>query len=138
MMKPKAKNSKEVLEYIDPSKPVYVYRNLHKNCLSVQQDGIVRCHADNIVLSCSEFKVSDKGREKVRRERKKNVHAKIKGYAVKNPSEIISNNWHKCYYNPYKTDYFMDESNNKYVRSAQYADVDGQECILILSPEYKQ
>ena len=39
--KPFCEKSKDVLQYIDETKPVYVYRNLHKQCLSVRQDGIV-------------------------------------------------------------------------------------------------
>jgi hypothetical protein len=39
-MKPRVKTSREVVAHIDPARPVFVYRNLHKKCLSVQQDGI--------------------------------------------------------------------------------------------------
>jgi len=41
MTKPLAECSREVLEYIDPLKPVHVYRNLHKKCLSVRQGGLI-------------------------------------------------------------------------------------------------
>lgn len=89
MNKPKVKTSKEVIEHINPERPVFVYRNLHKKCLSVQQDGIVRCHVDNIVLEDAEFRVSKAGQKRVRDEKKKNVHAKVKGMVVANPSEIL-------------------------------------------------
>ena len=63
--KPFCEKSKEVLQYIDETKPVYVYRNLHKQCLSVRQDGIVKCHAENVVLMDCEFKVSLAGQKRV-------------------------------------------------------------------------
>ena len=41
-VKPFCENSTQVLEHINPAKKVRVYRNLHKKCVSVKQDGIVR------------------------------------------------------------------------------------------------
>jgi len=113
MSKPRVKTSSEVIEHINPERPVFVYRNLHKQCLSVQQDGIVRCHVDNIVLEDAEFKVSKAGQQRVRDESKKNVHAKVKGMVVANPSEILSLGWNSIYYNPYKTDEFTDTGNSR-------------------------
>jgi len=136
MNKPKVKTSKEVIEHINPERPVFVYRNLHKKCLSVQQDGIVRCHVDNIVLEGAEFKVSKAGQKRVRDEKKKNVHAKVKGMVVANPSEILSLEWNSVYYNPYKTDEFTDTGNSRYVASALFADIDAQDGILALAPKY--
>ena len=136
MNKPKVKTSKEVIEHINPERPVFVYRNLHKKCLSVQQDGIVRCHVDNIVLEDAEFKVSKAGQKRVRDEKKKNVHAKVKGMVVANPSEILSLEWNSVYYNPYKTDEFTDTGNSRHVASALFADIDAQDGILALAPKY--
>ena len=48
--KPRVKTSDEVVPYINVDRPVFVYRNLNFKCLSVMQDGIVRCHVDNIVF----------------------------------------------------------------------------------------
>lgn len=136
MNKPKVKTSKEVIEHINPERPVFVYRNLHKKCLSVQQDGIVRCHVDNIVLEDAEFRVSKAGQKRVRDEKKKNVHAKVKGMVVANPSEILQLEWNSVYYNPYKTDEFTDTANSRHVASALFADIDAQDGILALAPKY--
>jgi len=136
MTKPRVKTSNEVIDHINPERPVFVYRNLHKKCLSVQQDGIVRCHVDNIVLEGAEFKVSKAGQKRVRDEKKKNVHAKVKGMVVANPSEILSLEWNSVYYNPYKTDEFTDTGNSRYVASALFADIDAQDGILALAPKY--
>jgi hypothetical protein len=132
MNKPKVKTSKEVIEHINPERPVFVYRNLHKKCLSVQQDGIVRCHVDNIVLEDAEFRVSKAGQKRVRDEKSKNVHAKVKGVVVENPSEILQLNWNACYYNPYKTDEFTDVESGRHLASAKYCDIDAQDGMLTL------
>jgi len=136
-MKPRVETSKEVIPHINPERPVFVYRNLHKKCLSVQQDGIVRCHVDNIVLEDAEFRVSKAGQRRVRDEKKKNVHAKVKGMVVENPNEILFLGWNEAYYNPYKTDYFTDVESGKYLHSAKFVDVDAKEGILTLFEEFK-
>jgi hypothetical protein len=127
--KPFVETSKHVVEHIDPSKPVFVYRNLHKGCLSVQQDGIVRCHVLNIVLEDVEFRVSKAGQKRVRDEKKKNVHAKVKGMVVNKPSEILELGWHRGYYNPYQT-------TGKYLKSAKFCDIDADAGILTWGGEF--
>ena len=72
-IKPHVQKSSEVAEHIDPNKRVRVYRNLHKNCFSVKQDGLVRCHADHVTLEDCKFIVSKAGQERVRDEGRKNV-----------------------------------------------------------------
>jgi len=136
-MKPRVETSREVIPHIDPERPVFVYRNLHKKCLSVQQDGIVRCHVDNIVLEDAEFRVGKAGQRKVRLEKKKNVHAKVKGMVVENPNEILFLGWNEAYYNPYQTDYFTDVESGRYLQSAKFADVDAKEGILTIFEEFK-
>ena len=79
-MKPRVNTSREVLAHVDGSKPVRVYRNLHKNCVSVKQGGIVRCHAENVTLKDCKFIVSLAGQRRVRDEKKKNVHSFVEGY----------------------------------------------------------
>ena len=50
MKKPRVKKSREILAHIDNTKKVRVYRNLHKDCFSVKQAGLVCCHADQVML----------------------------------------------------------------------------------------
>jgi len=67
-----------------------VYRNLHKNCWSVKalsgpNRGRTVLHASFVAVEGADFYVSQKGRERVLREQKKNVHAGVFGrvsYAV--------------------------------------------------------
>jgi len=60
---------------------VEVYRNLHKNCWSVRDNktGRVLRHVDEIHLLDADLVVRPAGREKVLREKRKNVHAFAKG-----------------------------------------------------------
>ena len=135
-MKPRVKTSREVVAHIDPARPVFVYRNLHKKCLSVQQDGIVRCHVDNIVLEDAEFRVSKAGQKRVRDEKKKNVHAKVKGMVVKNPSDILELEWDTVYYNPYRTDEFTEQVTKRHVKAAKFVDIEASGSILSLFTEF--
>jgi hypothetical protein len=64
---------------------VFVYFNLHKKCFSVKalegvNKGKVVQHTDNIVLLLPKFKVSEAGRQRVLREKRKNVHAGVVGW----------------------------------------------------------
>jgi len=68
---------------IKKNRPVYVYKNLHKDCWSIKQHGLVKAHipqGESIGLWDCYFHVDVKGREKVLREKRKNVHAFVKGY----------------------------------------------------------
>ena len=135
-MKPRVKTSREVVAHIDPARPVFVYRNLHKKCLSVQQDGIVRCHVDNIVLEDAEFRVSKAGQKRVRDEKKKNVHAKVKGVVVSHPSDILELEWDTVYYNPYRTDEFTEQVTKRHVKAAKFVDIEASGSILSLFTEF--
>ena len=92
MNKPKVKTSKEVIEHINPERPVFVYRNLHKKCLSVQQDGIVRCHVDNIVLEDAEFRVSKAGQKRVRDEKKRTYMRKLRAWWLRTQARFYNSN----------------------------------------------
>ena len=82
MKKPKVKRSRDICQYIDTSKKVRVYKNLHKGCYSVKQGGLVKVHADNVTLEDVKFIVSKIGQERVRKEKRKNVHAFVEGFVV--------------------------------------------------------
>ena len=101
----------EMETVIDIHKPVEVYRNLHKKCWSVRQGGKVKVHTSYICLQAAEFVVQPAGREKVLREKKKNVHAFVRGYLISaktmNRLECTYGWTHDAVtYNPYKHPYF--------------------------------
>ena len=60
-------------------KKVMVYYNLHKKTFSVSYDNKVILHADYVKLGDVEFRVRTGGRNKVRTEKQKNVHAFVIG-----------------------------------------------------------
>lgn len=140
---PHAGHTREVTQYVDINKPVRVYRNLHKNLLSVKQDGLVRCHTDNIVLNDCTFIVSKAGQKRVRDEKKKNVHAFIEGM-VADPSETLNFlpfTWEELYYNPYKTEFWTVRDSQDEVESAEWVDIDAypdSSQVLAFNLTYKR
>ena len=93
---------------VDPAKPVEVYRNLHKNCYSVKQGGLVRAHMDAVRLYDCTFKVNQRGRQRVVETGQKNVHARVCGYvstSARNPNSVPN----RILYNPYKWNGFVQE-----------------------------
>ena len=117
---------------IKKNRPVYVYKNLHKDCWSVKQHGLVKAHIpkdEAIGLWDCYFHVDAKGREKVLREKRKNVHAYVKGYLqdVENVTRISSSYLDprvtakevEVTYNPYKYETFVDKKDESFV---YYAD----------------
>ena len=99
---------------------VEIYRNLHNGTFSVRRDGIVVHHLENhqiLRLTNAKFAVQPAGRAKVLVEKKKNVHAFIRGTVDKEggylgqapPHEIF-----EVYYNPYEFDNFQKENRLEY------------------------
>ena len=95
---------------------VEVYRNLHKNCWSVRDNktGRVLRHVDEIHLLDADLVVRPAGREKVLREKRKNVHAFAKGEllytSVGNNIKIHDNymeNFKQILYDPYQYESFV-------------------------------
>lgn len=91
---------------------VFVYYNLHRHCWSVKcterghpDYGRVIAHQDTIHLADVEFKVSEAGRQRVLRERKKNVHAGVQGYIASNLERVYQDG--QVTYNPYRFSSFV-------------------------------
>lgn len=90
-------------------KKVFVYYNLHKKVWSVKDWKTKRviAHVTNITLKNCTLKVSEKGRQRVLKERRKNVHAGVLG-TITSPIENIEKDKRKeLTYNPYKFDSFV-------------------------------
>lgn len=121
MRKPVANTYRDQLALIDPNKPVRVYRNLHTGLWSVKQ-GVVRFHTDHIYLHTVQFVVKEKNRQKVIREKRKNVHAYVVGYLSSSCRHHMPEDSVGVYYNPYKYDSFMCERGK--VSSAHF-------CMLV-------
>lgn len=84
----------------------YVYWNLHKKMFSVKYRGKVIGHYRELYgLNC-EFKVSESGRQRVLREKRKNVHAYVVcSFLFTNPIGYCEVGVAK--YNPYTNKNFM-------------------------------
>lgn len=117
----------EMFKLFDPSRIVSVYRNLHNGKWSVSQSNRVVCHADYIMLRDVRFTVRPAGRLKVLKEKKKNVHAFVKGYLVEYPYKIDIEDlgkWVSITYNPYKYDSFkIINEGMKSIYKAKYVDM---------------
>lgn len=98
---------------------IFVYRNLHKECYSLRQDGKVFAHQRYVHLVGGNFeagfRVNKKGRDRVLREQQKNVHAFAFGltsggsendafFAYQNAR--LEGKLVAVTYNPYKAGYF--------------------------------
>ena len=120
---------------IDPDRKIEVYRNLHKKCWSVRQDGLVKFHCHQMSMKDCEFVVRPAGRAKVLREKRKNVHAFVRGYLWdgKLPADIeVGAFGENVSYNPYKAATFVDDEN-KPVYAASFVDFSKTEVIVLQS-----
>jgi len=96
---------------------VFVYFNLHRKCFSIKalegpNKGRVVAHRDDVLLFDGTFKVSEAGRQRVLRERKKNVHAGVVGQWDNTGIDTSTHDRVLRYgsaitYNPYKYDSFV-------------------------------
>tara|TARA_Y100000310_G_scaffold345083_2_gene461688 strand:+ start:2456 stop:2884 length:429 start_codon:yes stop_codon:yes gene_type:complete len=116
---------------------VQVYRNLNKKLgdgdnrvYSVRgSDGRVKRHTCHITLWDVSFRVGEKGRERVRREKRKNVHAYIQGREGWNeeqqrwenigPNCTYVEDAVTIYYDPYTCDSFIRTDTGKKVTEAE-------------------
>lgn len=105
---------------------VRVYYNLHKHCLSVQHmiDGRWRVcsYTNEIHLRDVTFTVSQKSRQRVIKEKRKNVHAFIIGTVVDNSDETPI----RVTYNPYLYDSFVECGSNTPIHYANRAHIVGR------------
>lgn len=121
---------------------VFVYFNLHKKCLSVkalegESKGRVIAHADSVELVNATFKVSQAGRQRVLRERRKNVHAGVVGTMANIPAHystihIAEALYTPVKYNPYRFDSFVTAVNESPVTTAKrvvVASINGRGAI---------
>ena len=105
---------------LEVGKKVRVYFNLHTHLFSIvsmegQYKGKVVAHGNGIAITDAKFKVNKTGQLRVRKIRRKSVHAYVDGIFSGVAEETLSK---KAYYNPYKTDYFIDWESKENVFEA--------------------
>lgn len=108
---------------------VKCYWNLHRKCISVQYKGRVIAHPPRIVLDDVKFKVSQAGRARVLREKKKNVHAFVCGtispFANTFEGEAVT-------YNPYKYNSFVKVDGEVPVFTAKKVIIENRKIVAII------
>lgn len=90
---------------IDMAAPVAIYKNLHNGLFSVKQGGLVVAHVASVTLTSVTLKVSEAGRQRVLRDKQKNVHAFVVGM-IKDINKPCDQVGARLSYNPYKAAYF--------------------------------
>lgn len=119
-------------------KKVMVYYNLHKHTFSVTYDSKVIMHADYVKLGDVEFRVRQGGKEKVRGEMRKNVHAfvigKLLDYCEYPCDDLPTSSSNKIVtYNPYKFDSFVYKDSEEPVYHANEVDmINSQNKIFVV------
>lgn len=103
---------------------VFCYRNLHKkgNVWSVRDvaTGLVVDHVEKIIMKDVTLKVSEAGRQRVLKEKRKNVHAGVQGTRIFMLPKKGKLFFQPVFYNPYKVDSFVDRFGNP-VHKCRYA-----------------
>ena len=83
-------------------------------------------HADSVYLRGARFKVSEAGRERVRKEKRKNVHAYVYGF-IRGRQDNIS--LIPLRYNPYENVGFIDPNGN-IRQTAEYVEINKEKGVL--------
>ena len=113
---------------------VRVYRNLRNGLMSVQAKSIngswlVVGHVESCLLYDADFAVSEAGRQRVIKDKRKNVHAFIYGELAGVDTDAVLPT--KVMYNPYKYKTFVTESLGR-VDTANCAAVSSTKGVSIL------
>jgi hypothetical protein len=112
---------------------VQVYYNLHKHVWSVKdkKTGRVIAHLDSILLANCKFIVREGGRQRVIKEKSKNVHAFIEGDwdGTDSNGSILINVGISVTYNPYLYDSFVRKKNSKPIKTADVVWMDKRQVF---------
>ena len=111
---------------------VFVYYNLHKHTWSIRNvsTGLVIGHSDTVLLANVQGKVSQAGRERVLRDKRKNVHAGIVGELVHTGVEGYFPGL-QVTYNPYRFTTFVYSDTLDEFKGAQFAYMENKKVHVI-------
>ena len=119
---------------------VSIYRNLHNGLISIKSasSGLVLGHAQSVDVAWADFVVNESGRQRVLRDKQKNVHAYVKGLLLNTsgfkpykgrsigPVYGALDTIHKVTvvsYNPYKAPHFVIKGTSDKVSKASLCTV---------------
>lgn len=99
-----------------------VYFNIRKKYFSIQQDGKVVGHQDFVVIRQPKFKVSEAGRQRVLKTKRKNVHAFVVGElsgdrSIYRYKDLLT----EVTYNPYHHTTFVNKKTLQPIHDASWA-----------------
>jgi hypothetical protein len=102
----------------------YCYWNLHRGQWSIRYRGKVIDRRPEVTLWGVEFRVGEGGRQRVLRERRKNVHAYAAAMNVGTISartfcDDIDGGWRQVKYNPFRAGFFYDADTGREVLRAK-------------------
>lgn len=103
---------------------VFVYFNLRKQCWSVKalqgpNRGKVIAHCTELTMIDCTFKVSEAGRQRVLRNKVKNVHAGVVGMVASYVTDTTWGRLDQVTYNPYRYSTFVTKRDEQPVYSAR-------------------
>jgi len=109
---------------------VEIYRNLAKDCFSVkgmrgQSRGRVIDYLKTAYIVNAKFVVQPSGRRRVLEEKRKNVHAFVRGYEAK--YEKFPGNMVEVSYNPYRYDHFYRKYDDSAIYESPYVELEFDE-----------
>jgi hypothetical protein len=120
---------------------VEVYYNLHRKCLSVralegENKGKVFSHPAAVSLHDVKFVVQPAGRDRVRLEGRKNVHAFVRGtlnlvYGTLHANVRPHGVTREITYNPYKFDSFVERTTETPVHDSKYVFINGRNITSV-------
>lgn len=129
---------------------VFCYWNLHRNLFSVRaltgpSKGLVIAHSQVVKLIDVEPRVSEAGRQRVLRDRSKNVHAGLAGTLVQGKLPAPLREFSRVRYNPYEAGAFfvLDEDGRtagELVRApaARLSVAEGRPHVVVFDPVIRQ
>lgn len=114
---------------IDRNQPVRVYKNLKHGCYNIMQRGVVKASARVVRLADVEFRVRERGRQRMIRERRRNVHAFAVGRLIDyvhpdDSRDIAPLDGRGAFYDPYRYASFVDTETGAPVTTVRAAHFD--------------
>lgn len=111
---------------------VECYRNLHRQSFSIKDKSskLVVAHGDSFILDNVKVRISEVGRQRVIREKRKNVHSWLTG-SFAGVEKMDTSNMVELYYNPYKCESFMRMDNKEPVHDVSRVYFKDNKCWIV-------
>lgn len=109
---------------------VKVYKNIHKDCYSIvdHKSGLVVGYADYVCLKDAKTHINQNGRKRVVDRKRKEVHAYLVGTFAGCQFAIAEQDTpYQLYYNPYKTEHFVNKQTKEAVHTARLVRLEPQQ-----------